>query len=232
MGELPQAGRMRLRVRAHHVEERTALRRVLVSTALTRTSITPLLWHHSGAVFSCRADLLRLGALFRVAATGPHSAVFLPLRANPPSDSAASWADQLRPRHDLVLARDDVQLRPSAWPRLRDRLRRNGNPLTLRAPAPRPIQVRADWERDELNAAEHAATVFLTGSPQCLLDAGDELTRCADEVATSADVHRFGGPAAFSQFNGPDPDPGERRDGSWECMVLAEDQHFRRRPAR
>ena len=78
--------------------------------------------------------------------------------------------------------------------------------------------------------AEHASTVFLTGSRDCLLALGDELTWCAGQVVTSQDVHRFGGPAAFARPKGPDLAPGERRDERWECLVLADDRPVRRRP--
>jgi hypothetical protein len=228
MGDEPRAAPMRLRVRVHPVSRGTTLQRVISTSALDRTSITTMLWQHSGAIFSCRADLLRLGALFRLAAAGPHSAIYLPLRDNTPSESAANWVGGGRELADLVVVRRDAHLRPSTWPQLRARLRR-GAPATMRAAAPRP---RPDGRpkidtRDEIRVYECASTVLMSASAQVLLDAGDELTWCADQVAISPDIHRFGGPVAFSQFNGAEwaRGPG-RRDQSWECMVLAEDPSF------
>jgi hypothetical protein len=85
-----------------------------------------------------------------------------------------------------------------------------------------------EWDRLQLQAAEHADTVLLSGSAAALHHAGDELTWCGELVAGNADIHRFGGPTALSQFNGPDRRAGGRRDASWHFMVLAEDQIFHR----
>lgn len=230
MPELPQSTRMRLRVRVHPVSHHGQLQRVIATASpLRNTHITNLLWHHSGAIFGDRADLLRLGALFRLAAVSPHSAVYLPLRANDPDcESAASWGRN-QGLADLVLVRRDVPLPPSAWPGIRDRLRRaTGTPATMHTPAPRPqSSEERSWKKSTLSAAEHAATVFLSGPARVLLEAGDEITWCGEQVAGDPDIHRFGGPVAMSQFKGADGDPG-RRDGTWECMVLAHGQIFHR----
>lgn len=226
---------MRLRMRVHHVPGRTCLQRVLQPVVpLSRTHITKVLWQYSGALIGSRADLLRLGALFRLAATSPHSVVYLPLRRNAQSEAVSYWAAH-QGLADLVIARSEASLRPSAWPALRARLRHGpkaGVLTTMRAPAPRSPDERQplpdwEWERRRLRATEHADTLLLSGSAAALHDAGDELTWCGEQVAGNADIHRFGGPVAFSQFNGPDRRAG-RRDGSWHFMVLAEDSIFHR----
>jgi hypothetical protein len=226
--------RMRLRMRVHEVSRTTAFRRVLTPAfALGGTHLTRLLWNQSGALFSCRADLLRLGALFRLAATSPHSAVWLPLRANRPEPASLVelWGRDNRGLADLVVVRAGVPLRPSAWPRVRERVRASGALRTMRSPAPRPVPELQGCRRpDGLVVAEHAGTVFMSGAAADLLVAGDGLTDCGDLVADDPDIHRFGGPVTFGQFRGPDPRlvPGRRRDTTWECDVLAEDQFFHR----
>ncbi|MEU7614341.1 hypothetical protein [Micromonospora sp. NPDC049204] len=225
----PDAARMRLRLRVHHVSRSAQLRRVITMAApLRNTHITNVLWQHTGALISSRADLLRLGALFRLAAVSPHSAVFLPLRMNEPSDTAASWRDS-QGLADLLIVRRDVPLRPSAWPTIRATLRRGpGAPATMSAPAPRPpAGPTYNPALQALFVAEHAHTLVMSGTSTALHEAGDELTWCGNEVATNEGIHRYGGPTGLSQFNGPDRRSG-RRDGSWECMVLAEDPIFHR----
>jgi hypothetical protein len=199
-----------------------------MAAPLRNTHITNMLWQHSGALISSRADLLRLGALFRLAAVSSHSAVFLPLRINEPGDTAASWRDS-RGLADLLIVRRDVPLRPSAWPAIRAKLRRGaGVPATMVAPAPRPPagQTRIP-ALQALFVAEHANTLVMSGASTALHEAGDELTWCGNEVAINKDIHQYGGPTLLSQFNGPDRRPS-RRDGTWECMILAEDHIFHR----
>lgn len=215
------ANRMRLRMRVHHLPGRHSLRRVLTpAVPLARTHVTNLLWQKSGALIGSRADLLRLGALFRVAAVSSHSLVFLPLRRNARSEAVTYWAAD-QGLADLVIARSETALRPSAWPGLRAQLRHDSL-TTMRAPAARP-----ESGESPLRVAEHAGTLFLFGSAAALHHAGDELTRCGDQVAVNPDIHRYGGPALLSQFAGPDRHPG-RRDGSWHFMILAEDEIFHR----
>jgi hypothetical protein len=229
-------GRMRLRMRVHEVSRSTRFRRVLTPCSpLARTHLAAVLWHHTGALFSCRADLLRLGALFRLAATSPHSAVFLLLRDNRPAPGspAESWA-RATGLTDLVVVRSDVPLPPSAWPATRARMRRGPHPgalHTMLAPAPRPLpQPQPRRRPDRLTVAEHADTVLLSGAAAALHVAGDELTACGNLVAIDPDIHRFGGPVPLSQFRGHDPrlHAGQRRDTTWECDILAEDTIFHR----
>jgi hypothetical protein len=231
---------MRLRMRVHHLPGHSSLQRILVPVApLSRRHITKVLWRHSGALIGSRADLLRLAALFRLAAISPHSVVYLPLLENGESEAVTHWAAH-QGLADLVIARSAASLRPSAWRALRARLRRGpqaGVLTTMVAPAARPLpdvgEPTKDWEWGlyQLQASEHANTVLLSGSAQALHNAGDELTWCGNQVAINSDIHRFGGPALLSQFNGPDRRDGYRvgrRDGTWHFMVLAEDQIFHR----
>jgi hypothetical protein len=229
---------MRLPMRVHHLPGHGTPRQVLVPVVpLSRLHVTKVLWRYSGALIGSRADLLRLGALFRLAAVSPQSVVYLPLRQNAQSEAASAW-NATQGLADLVIARREAALRPSAWPAHRVRLRHGPKAearTTMLAPAPRllaqPEDRRPvpDWElvRYRLRLSEHADTLFLSGSAQALHDAGDELTWCGDQVAVNANIHRFGGPTMLSQFNGPDRRAG-RRDASWEMMVLAEDQIFHR----
>jgi hypothetical protein len=94
----------------------------------------------------------------------------------------------------------------------------------VRAPAARPP--RADRARHELSVAEHAGTLFLSGTARALFEAGDELTWCGDEVAGHPDPPPRRADL-LSQFDGPGQRPG-RRDTTWVCMVLAEDPIFLR----
>jgi hypothetical protein len=223
---------MHVRMQVNPLPGHTARQRILVpADPLSRLHITKVLWQHSGALIGSRADLLRLGALFRLAATSPHSIVYLPLRDNAQSEAVTYWARDPG-LADLVIARSDTSPRPSAWPSLRTRVRR-GLLTTMRTPPPRPPTSPPEWEwkSRQLRAEEHADTLLLSGSPQALHDAGDELTRCGDQVAVNTDIHRFGGPAFLSQFNGPERRPG-RRDASWHFMVLAEDHIFQRNQGR
>ncbi|MGI5243326.1 hypothetical protein [Dactylosporangium sp. CA-139066] len=226
------AARMRLRMWVHYVSGTARLQRVVMTAApLRRTHITRVLWQHTGALTSSRADLLRLGALFRLAAVSPHSAVFLPLRANPVDEWVAAWADS-HGLADLVIVRRDVHLRPSIWPSVRARLgcgAGRGRLSTMLTPAARPpVDNRNwDWMRQRLSVAEHGDTMVLSGWPEALYYAGDELTRCGNEVAVNREIRRYGGLALLGQFNGPGRRAG-RRDASWGCMVLAVDEIFHR----
>jgi hypothetical protein len=223
---------MRLRVRRHRVPGGAALRYVIVPAAPLRgTHITKLVGHHTGALIGSRADLLRLGALFRLAAVSPHSALFLPLRAPEATGTAGYWAET-QGLADLLVLRRDVGLRPSAWPGIRAGLRRGphpGSPATVVAPAPRPRSGGQSWEwrLRHLEVAEYAETVLLTGGSRDLFEAGDELTRCGDRVAVDSEIRRHGGPAMLGQFAGSERSAGRRGTG-WECMILAEDEIFHR----
>lgn len=239
-----------------------ALRRVITPVAALRnTHLTNLLGYHSGALVGSRADLLRLGALFRLAAVSRHSAVFLPLRDNRPivsTDPSADGAGLVDGRGlvdgaglvdgqaptDLVVARCETPLRPSAWPGIRERMRHGpgpGTPSTMLAPAPRPMTSAGtrdsarngtrdrtrDGRRWRLSVAEHAHTLFMSGTAGALFDAGDELTWCGEAVASNRDIRRHGGPVLLGQLDGPDRQLG-RHTTTWECMILAEDPIFHR----
>jgi hypothetical protein len=222
---------MRLRVRVHVVSSRAQLRRVIVpALPLRETHLTNMLSWHCGALLGSRADLLRLGALVRLAAVSPHSAVFVPLRGSPVSESAR-FSAQDSGLADLVLVRREVPLRPADWPSIRARLQRGphpGAPATMLAAAPRPPRTDEpwDWLRHELSVAEHAGTVFLSATARGLHETGDRITACGDDVAVNTDIHRFGGPVHLDGFRGPVWRTGRRRD-DWEWNILGEDDRFR-----
>ncbi|MER7584486.1 hypothetical protein [Kitasatospora sp. NPDC097691] len=139
-----------------------------------------------------RADLLRLGALFRVAATSPHSAVHIPV---PSGDRPTTFVGDARPL-PLLLAREDTGLRPSHWPDLRRRMRRASAPLRVTAPAARsagrPDDVRRRADRHPARFAEHAATIVITARAELLFWIGDLLTDVGDRVAGEPHIHQHG----------------------------------------
>jgi hypothetical protein len=112
----------------------------MTAAPLRDTHITKLRWHHTGALISSRADLLCLGALFRLAAVSPRSAVFLPLLANDRRHPSVShWATNqgladlliMRPHHAPRHA--PVRLRPGVHAdRVRTRLRGSSRMSGLR----------------------------------------------------------------------------------------------------
>ncbi|QKW24073.1 hypothetical protein HUT16_04010 [Kitasatospora sp. NA04385] len=144
--------------------------------------------HHVAFLYASRADLLRLGALFRLAATSPHSALHVPTPPGPgPMDARTT---------SLLVARADTGLRPSDWPALRRAPRRTAAPLTVTAPAPRPADrpddVRRLADRHPARFAEHAGTSFILARPELLFWMGDSLTEAGESVATDREIHRRG----------------------------------------
>ncbi|MGM1058182.1 hypothetical protein [Saccharothrix sp. Mg75] len=187
---------MRLPVTVHPVVRQGALRRVLVpAAALSRT------WTHApddlGMVrfVSSRADLLRLGALVRLAATSPRSALFVPLRENRHDPDVWWWSDPPA-QPDLLVVRHDVGLRPSRWPEVRGSPRRtSARPATVRTPAARLDEVWRPWEwrgSNRLRLTDHAATLVVAGTARSLLRMGDTFTEAGEALASEPDVHRLG----------------------------------------
>jgi hypothetical protein len=140
-----------------------------------------------------RADLLRLGALFRVAATSPHSAIHIPA---PPDAPPMSVYDRHTHALPLLLAREDTGLRPSDWPRLRQAVHHSSTPLTVTAPAARPPDRPDDVvrrsDRHPARFTQHAATIVITAAAELLFWIGDWLTDVADGIAQDRHVHRRG----------------------------------------
>jgi hypothetical protein len=190
------------------------------SRPLAGLAVTSPLGDGYGTLAGSRADLLRLGAWARLAATSPHSVVYLPLAIwrGSPRD-----ATELRRSVDLVLARTDAAPRPSRWPALRRQLR-HGRPVTLQAPEARPAADLPAWRAREVEptVAEHAATLFVTGTAKALFDLGDTLTEAGEEVAGSREIHRHG-TAYLVGLRGFDP--GHR----WEFDVIGVDPIFHKR---
>ncbi|RKE22600.1 hypothetical protein [Streptomyces sp. TLI_171] len=192
MGE--SDGRMRLRLTSHRVAGHgLRLGRVLSAGPMLRNTLLHPPRPQVGVLSANRADLLRLGALFRLAATSPHSAVHVPA---PPGAPAQSFGYVDNPAVPLLLAREDTGLRPSDWPDVRRRMRRDAAPLTVTAPAPRSIDRPADVRRraDHRPArfTEHAGTAVITARPELLFWMGDWLTAGGDAVARDRDIHRHG----------------------------------------
>ncbi|WP_395292319.1 hypothetical protein ACF9IK_00915 [Kitasatospora hibisci] len=149
--------------------------------------------HRVGYLKASRADLLRLGALFRIAATSSHSAIHIPVPPDAPPVPFVGGGIRPLP---VLLAREDTGLRPSDWPDLRRRMRRASAPLTVTAPAARPPDrpedVRRRADRHPARYAEHAATIVLTARAELLFRIGDRLTAAGDLVAQDRHVHRHG----------------------------------------
>ncbi|ACU72993.1 hypothetical protein Caci_4129 [Catenulispora acidiphila DSM 44928] len=141
-----------------------------------------------------RADLLRLGALFRIAATSPHSAIHIPVPPDAPAMATGAASDN----HPLpvLLAREDTGLRPSGWPALRHRMRQSSTPLTVTAPparsSDRPDDLIRRADRHPARFTEHAATIVVIARAEILFWIGDWLTEVGDLVARDRHVHRDG----------------------------------------
>jgi hypothetical protein len=187
-------GRMRLRVTSHPVADPgSGLSRVLSAGPMLRNTCVHPPDHQVGYLNASRADLLRLGALFRVAATSSHSAVYLPVP--PGAQPMTSAGRDIHPR-PVLLAREDTGLRPSDWPDLRRRMRRAAVPLRITTPAARspdrPDDVRRRADRHPARFAEHAATIIITARAELLFWMGDWLTAVGDRVAQDSRVHQHG----------------------------------------
>ncbi|MEV8097734.1 hypothetical protein [Kitasatospora sp. NPDC085879] len=187
-------GRMRLRVTSHPVADaRSGLRRILsTGPMLGQTFVYPP-DHRVGYLHASRADLLRLGALFRVAAASSHSAIHIPV---PPGARPMTYADGAIHPLPVLLAREDTGLRPSSWPDLRQRMHRASTPVKVTAPAvrspDRPDDVRRRADGRPARFAEHAATIVITARAELLFWMGDWLTAIGDRVAQDPHVHRHG----------------------------------------
>ncbi|MGI5182825.1 hypothetical protein ACQEVZ_41870 [Dactylosporangium sp. CA-152071] len=160
-------GPARLRAVVHHAPSCRVLR---PRSPVALTVRSPLARHGEGRLTGSRAALVLFGAWCRVAAVSPHSVVHLPLEGP-----------------DLVLARSDTGLRPSAWKGMRAALS-PGRPATLRSPAPRP----SPGDDGALSVTEHAATLFLLGPPRALFQLGDAVTDATADVPHLRDVRRYG----------------------------------------
>jgi hypothetical protein len=201
------ARRMRLRVVDHPVGDAgRRLSRVLTPARPLRSTYVYPTVVHWGWMRSSRADILRLGALVRLAATSPHSVVHIPA----PLDAAARINHLGQVPAALVVARDDVGLRPSDWPRLRARAHHGpvpGTVWTVATPAPRPAARRTGARKrfaatHQEQLVGHAGTLFVIAHSSALFVLGDELTDCGELVATNSHVHRHGEVLLTDLFRG------------------------------
>lgn len=206
-------GAARLRAWVHPA----AARRVLRPRApMELAARSPLALDGYGLLAGSRGALVEFAAWCRIAAVSRHSVVHLPDDGNawPPADGAP------RERLDLVLARADAGLRPSAWKALRAGLG-NGRPATLRSPAPRPPR-EPGWDAPpRILVAGHAATLFLIGAPRALFELGDAVTAATVDVPRMRDVRRHGEALLLGLY-------GSLR-GDLEMDVLVRDARYRRR---
>ncbi|MFF0413125.1 hypothetical protein ACFYUY_22120 [Kitasatospora sp. NPDC004745] len=187
-------GRMRLQVTSHPVADPgSGLSRILSTGPMLRNTFVHPPDHHVGYLRVSRADLLRLGALFRVAAASSHSAIHIPVP--PGARPTAPAGGDTRPL-PVLLAREDTGLRLSDWPDLRHRMRRGSAPLSVTAPAARapdrPDDVRRRADRHPARFAERAGTIVITARAEVLFWIGDWLTAVGDRVAQDPHVHRHG----------------------------------------
>ncbi|MFF4341938.1 hypothetical protein ACFY00_18635 [Kitasatospora sp. NPDC001540] len=213
------SGRMRLRVTGRPVATGSGahLRRLLDTGPMLRGTF----FHPPDPVvaflYASRADLLRLGALFRLAATSPHSALHVPAPAGPGPMRARTTA--------LLVAREDTGLRPSDWPVLRRVLRRDGTPLRVSAPAPRPTErpdgVRRLADRHPARFVEHAGASFVLARPEILFWMGDSLTAAGESVAADPGIHRRGESYRDDWAGFFDPDRSDEQMHAL-CVVAAD----------
>ncbi|MGW2846219.1 hypothetical protein [Streptomyces sp. NPDC001274] len=187
-------GRMRLRMTSHPVADPGGgLSRILSVGPMLRNTFVHPPSHQVGYLHASRADLLRLGALFRVAATSSHSAIYIPV---PPGAQPLTLAGGDTHPLPVLLAREDTGLRLSDWPDLRHRMRRASAPLRVNAPAARspdrPDDVRRRADHRPARFAEHAGTIIITARAELLFWIGDWLTAAGDRVARDPHVHRHG----------------------------------------
>ncbi|MFG3280736.1 hypothetical protein [Streptomyces sp. NPDC048111] len=180
-----KGGRMRLRMTSHPVARPgSGLRRILDTGPLLGHTFVHPPTDQVGHLKAGRADLLRLGALFRIAATGPHSALHIPV---PPGARPRNTGVAVSHPLPLLVAREDTGLRPSDWPAVRRAMRRSSAPLTVTAPAARgperPPEVRRRAELHPARFAEHASTIVITGRAEMLFWIGDWLTDAGAGVA-------------------------------------------------
>ncbi|WP_081952182.1 hypothetical protein [Kitasatospora phosalacinea] len=214
--------RMRLRVTSRPVAAGARLSRVLDTGPMLRDTFFHPPDHRVAFLYASRADLLRLGALFRLAATSPHSALHVPAPPGPgPVDARTT---------PLLVARADTGLRPSDWTALRRGPYRGGTPLTVTAPAPRPTErpdaVRRRADRHPARFAEHAGTSFVLARPEILFWMGDLLTEAGESVAGDREIHRRGESHRNDWVGFFDP---ERTDDPMHALcVVAADPIFHR----
>ncbi|GAA1955383.1 hypothetical protein [Catenulispora subtropica] len=187
-------GRMRLRVTSHPVGGAgSGLSRILSTGSMLRNTLVYPPALRVAYLHANRADLLRLGALFRVAATSAHSAIHVPVP--PGAQPMTALGVDTRPLA-LVMARDDSGLKRSDWPALRRGMRRASAPLTVTAPAPRSPDRSGEVvrlsDRHPARYAEHAGTIIVTARAEVLFWMGDWLTSAGEQIARDRHIHRHG----------------------------------------
>jgi len=147
-----------------------------------------------------RECVWQFAAVWELASRSPRSIIYLPIRRNPLALDSVQWQGDYRPL-DLVLVDHSLQLRPSAWPRIRAQLR-DGQPesaefstTALRERADQPRNPRLH-DRENLDRFVHhvyAETLFLTGSKAVFADTVGEFSRVADHPSVHPDFETYCG---------------------------------------
>ncbi|MCT9933697.1 hypothetical protein N5079_26125 [Planotetraspora sp. A-T 1434] len=147
-----------------------------------------------GMLTSSRADFLRLGALVRLAADSPHSAVFIPCGAN--SVPHPMWWFNHQPPMDLVIVRHDVGLPPSAWKAVRMRCRRQTAEIRTMTTAPAVTTGEPEqweWSHERLLCLTTYANTLVVAAPAwSLRHLAGMLTDAGELIASDRDIHRYG----------------------------------------
>ncbi|WP_067964653.1 hypothetical protein [Nocardiopsis trehalosi] len=190
---------MRLRLTVHRARLAGRDHRVLRPAApLRRLSLRP-----AGGWYLLRctdaAELMRVAALWQMAARSRHSLVHLPLRSAPEPPPEPAGAPPPLPPLDLLLCHHSLGFPASRWKRLRARLG-PGRPHTADTGTRMPEEYRRHpqgWvpppgDRDPLDLSVHADTLVVAGSALAFHRGGAVFLGAA--VRGPARVREPGGP--------------------------------------
>lgn len=176
------------------------LRRVLTEVhPLRHTWVSSPTPRGYGQLTGCGENLLRLGALVRLAAVSGSTAIYAPTGSNPVPRDISPWFSAERTGDerpvDLLVVRRDVGVRAADWPGIRRRLRYGpgrgrGHARSVRAPDARELRSDRPWEWSPdrlITLTTHAGTLVVSGPSWSLLRMGDALTHAGKcEVAAEA----------------------------------------------
>ncbi|MDA2809859.1 hypothetical protein O4J56_04340 [Nocardiopsis sp. RSe5-2] len=156
--------------------------------------------HRHYEMYVDRADGRRIATLWLLAARSPRSLVYLPMRTSPPVSSVYQEDEE---QLDLVLAPRTVQLRPSRWKRIRERLNAGNAPRELRTasvperdvPAPGADRVIPDDPKEAgrflLRREVLAGTLLLTGGSEAFREGAKEILAVAKDGPPHAATRHY-----------------------------------------